>query len=135
MPLPATERPAWPPGGRVRGLSGDMDEPAHAVFEAAFAGSWGHRAEPLEAWRERFLTGEGCDRTLSLVAVEEGRVVGVALNARRFGGGFVERLAVRPDRRRQGLGLALLLQSAAELERRGEQRLALGVDAANPTGA
>jgi mycothiol synthase len=135
MALPAPERPRWSRGVDVCGLSGELDEQAHDVFEAAFAGSWGHRAEPLDAWRERFLTGAGCDRTLSLVAVEDGRVAGVALNARRFGGGYVERLAVRPDRRRRGLGLALLLQSAVELERRGERRLALGVDAANSTGA
>lgn len=53
----------------------------------------------------------------------------------RFGAGWVNAVAVRPPWRRRGLGLALLSRAIAEMERRGEKRVALAVDAANRTGA
>ena len=44
-------------------------------------------------------------------------------------------LGVRRAWRKQGLGLALLLQSFRDFQRRGTHTIGLGVDASNPTGA
>ncbi len=53
----------------------------------------------------------------------------------RSGGGLVGALGVRRPWRGKGLGRALLLRTFGEFHRRGIQRVALGVDAQNPTGA
>ena len=44
-------------------------------------------------------------------------------------------IGVRPAWRRRGIAEALLETSFAEFFRRGERRVALGVDAESPTGA
>ena len=49
--------------------------------------------------------------------------------------GWVDTLAVRRPWRRRGLGLALLLHSFRELRARGRERVGLGVDGENTTGA
>ena len=56
-------------------------------------------------------------------------------DAERNGGGYVGALAVRRPWRGRGLGRALLLHTFAEFQRRGFDRVTLGVDAENPTGA
>ena len=53
----------------------------------------------------------------------------------RSGAGFVGAIGVRKRWRRRGVGLALLLHIFGEFYRRGQPRIALGVDAENPTGA
>ena len=49
--------------------------------------------------------------------------------------GWVGSLGVRDGWRRRGIGESLLLTSFAEFHRRGERKVALGVDVQNPTGA
>ena len=49
--------------------------------------------------------------------------------------GWIDTLAVRATWRRRGLGYALLTHAFHELYARGMRRMALGVDAENPTGA
>ena len=53
----------------------------------------------------------------------------------RFDAGWVGALGVRKKWRKRGLGLALLHHAFGEFHRRGETKVALGVDAQNPTGA
>ena len=53
----------------------------------------------------------------------------------RRGGGFVDWLGVRRPWRRRGLGRALLVHAFRELHARGAERVGLGVDAQNATGA
>ena len=61
-----------------------------------------------------------------------GQLVGACLNWRL---GWVKDLAVHPDRRRHGLGEALLRHTFHELWRRGVPRIGLKVDSNNGTGA
>jgi GNAT superfamily N-acetyltransferase len=49
--------------------------------------------------------------------------------------GWVGMIGVRPAWRRRGIAEALLRTAFAEFARRGERRVALGVDAESPTGA
>jgi len=85
------------------------------------------------AWRAR----EAVDRTLWWVARAEGELAGVILASwKRMGDwGFVDTLGVRRPWRRRGVGEALLRTAMLEFWRRGERRVALGVDAESPTGA
>ena len=49
--------------------------------------------------------------------------------------GWIDDLGVRRAYRRRGIAEALLKTAFAELYRRGERRVGLGVDAESPTGA
>jgi mycothiol synthase len=50
-------------------------------------------------------------------------------------GGMVAAIGVRRPWRGRGLGRALLLHTFGEFRRRGVNRITLGVDSENPTGA
>jgi mycothiol synthase len=76
------------------------------------------------------------DPALWTVARDSEEVAGVIrCDPRRWGGGWVGVLGVRRPWRRRGLGLALLQRSFGTFFDRGERRVALGVDAENPSGA
>jgi ribosomal protein S18 acetylase RimI-like enzyme len=53
----------------------------------------------------------------------------------RNGGGWVDALGVRRAYRGRGLAKALLYRTFGEFHARGVNRISLGVDAQNPTGA
>jgi len=117
--------PGWPGGGEVAAFRPDDDlASVHACIHEAFAHEWSFRAESEDP---RF------DASLWAVAWDGGEVCGVALStAGQFDVGFVNSLAVRRAWRRRGLGLALLRQAFTWFWERGERRVGLGVDTANP---
>jgi len=109
----------------------------HAALTEAFAEEWDFQPESFEVFEQRRLRAARFDPSLCVVAKERGEIVGLALNDWKRNGdwGWVGALGVVPAARRRGLGAALLYASFREFRRRGERRVALGVDAANPTGA
>jgi mycothiol synthase len=129
--------PRWPEGivaGPFR--PGLDDAEVHDCLEETFADEWTHTSETLEAWRQRKLSDPRFDPGLWLVARDGGEVCGIALcTAGQFEMGFVNALGVRAPWRRRGLGLALLHAAFERFWAAGERRVALGVDAANPTDA
>jgi mycothiol synthase len=129
--------PAWPDGVTVSAFRPYEDLAAvHACVHEAFAHEWSFRPEPLDEWGPRKLDDPRFDPSLWAVARDGGAVCGAALStAGQFDMGFVNSLAVRPGWRRRGLGLALLSQAFAWFWERGECRVGLGVDTANPTDA
>ena len=111
-------------------------EAFHAATEEAFADHWEWEHETYEGWRKRAIDVDDFDPGLWLVAVDGDEIAGALRGtAKRFGSGWVNSLAVRRPWRRRGLGAALLLASFGEFWRRGETRVALGVDAESETGA
>lgn len=128
-----------PDGVLIRNYS-EPDE-RHAVYEtfqAAFTDHWEHRPRPYEEWATRHFAREGFDPSLLWVAEAEGRIAGAidADDSHHAGDwGFIPAVGVLREHRRRGIAEALLLTAFAELQRRGETRVALGVDAQNPTGA
>ncbi len=63
-------------------------------------------------------------------------IAAVTMNdRRRYGMGWIATVAVRPDWRKRGLGLAMLYESFRRFRDLGETIVGLGVDAQNPTGA
>src|SRR5216683_6438886 len=80
---------------------------------------------------------EECDFDPSLwfLALDGNEIAGASLCTNQGDYGWVDTLAVRRPWRRKGLGMALLLHSFAEFYRRSKNKIGLGVDSQNLTGA
>jgi mycothiol synthase len=109
----------------------------HETIDGAFAREWNHRPESFEEFEARRLAGRHFDPSLWLVARAGEEVVGALLaDWKRMGDwGWIGSVGVREGWRRRGIGEALLRASFREFHRRGERKVALGVDVQNPTGA
>lgn len=127
---PAPEAPA---GLQLRGFAPDDAKGVHEAIQEAFADHWGNVPEDFDAWRERRLAA--ADTSLWHVVEDGDEVAAAALCDLRFGAGWVGALGTRAAWRGRGLGTSLLLAAFREFHRRGERRVALGVDSENPTGA
>jgi mycothiol synthase len=127
--------PRLPEGIELTRITPDLERPVHAAITEAFADDWGFVVRGFEEWRAHRIEGETFDPGLWIVARDGDEVAGAAVCATRGGIGYVDNLAVPPRWRRRGLGLALLHEAFSEFSRRGESRVALGVDAENSTGA
>jgi GNAT superfamily N-acetyltransferase len=131
----APEEPEWPDGLRVATF---RQEDARAFYDAigeAFAEEWNFVQDPYEEWRALRLSDPDFDPTMWFLVWDGDEVAAVLRGDRRGDQGWVGALAVRPRWRKRGLGLALLRHTFADWVRRGVTTVALGVDAANPTGA
>lgn len=141
-PIPAAALPA---GLVLR----PVEKPAHlrAIFNAkeeAFADHWGH-AYRTEADFQAWCENPTFEMALWQVAWDSAtnEVAGASINTifhtdnAQFGfkRGWVETLGVRRPWRGRGLAKALLSASLRALQAAGMTEVALGVDAANPTGA
>lgn len=129
------EQPEWPNGLTVSSMQVGEERVLYEVMEEAFAEEWGRPARSFEDWQQTVFAQESFDPSLCFLVREGGEVVAAETCSQRFGMGWIGSVGVRKPWRRRGLGRALLLQGFAELYRRGEQRIGLGVDASNPTGA
>lgn len=130
---PPPAAPRWPDGIALRAFDAGRDAAdVHACLVESFAGS-DERVAPFAEWLP-WLEGDPMyDPALVFAAVDGGG--SVAAVAQCWTEGFVKDLAVRPAHRGRGLGEALLRHAFAEYRRRGVARVALKVDAVNPTGA
>lgn len=108
----------------------------HDAFEESFAEEPGHRPATIEEFASR-MRGERFDPTLVWLVRGGADVVAFASCWwKRLGDwGWVGALGVRRAWRRRGLGEALLRTAFREFRRRGETRVALGVNARNPAAA
>lgn len=126
----------WPEGVRISTFERDDARAFHAALTESFADEWNFVPEPFERWAERRIDVPDFDPTLWFIARDGEEIAGVLrCDAERGGAGWVGALGVRPGWRKRGLGLALLRHAFGEYYRRGQPRVALGVDAQNPTGA
>jgi mycothiol synthase len=131
--------PAWPEGISVRTFRRGEDERAvYEVHQETFSDQRDFAREPFEDWLHWSLQ-EPFDPDLWFLAIAGEEIAGISLGRPEWGGdsdlGWIGILGVRRLWRRRGLGLALLLHSFRELRARGRERVGLGVDADNPTGA
>ncbi|WP_147450875.1 GNAT family N-acetyltransferase [Streptomyces hoynatensis] len=124
-----TPPPAALPGGaELRPVTADHYRPVWEMVRAAYAdtphvGGWDFGA-----------FAAGAEPAHWQVAWEGGEVVGAALcvAGREGGPAEVRELSVRKDRRRRGLGRALLLHGLHALTERGERGVRLFTGSANP---
>jgi mycothiol synthase len=135
------EPPAWPDGFSLRTFRpGVDDEPVYEANQASFADHWGYMRDSYEEWRH-WMFREPFDPALWFLGEADGRedIVGVCLCRASEGGdeglGWVASLGVLPEWRRRGLGLTLLRHAFVVFHERGSDRVGLGVDAENVSGA
>jgi mycothiol synthase len=123
------------PSVRVEPFREEDAQAFHAALEESFADHWEHTPEPFDDWWARQLRRENYDPSLWFVIRDGGEIAGVARCEPRPPVGWVGALGVRREFRGRGYGRALLQHSFREFLGRGFTRAALGVDAANATGA
>jgi mycothiol synthase len=130
---PATE---WPNGITVRTfVPGQDDRATFEVIQEAFQDHWGHIPWRFETWQQVRIKREDFGPGLWFLGLDGDQVAGASLSYNYPYEGWVDELGVRRPWRRRGLGLALLRHSFGEFYRRGQRRVALGVDSQNTTGA
>ena len=132
-------QPAIPelPGVVLRPLQPGEERDVHALLEHAFAEHWEHHAREFDEYARETFARDDFDPTLCVVAEADGTRTGASLNWWKEVGdwGWIGTVGVLSAARGRGIGAALVLASFAEFWRRGERRVALGVDAQNETGA
>jgi len=143
MDAPPPE-PVLPEGIAIRTFVRETDlKPVVAAARDAFRDHWGDVEKPFDDdlrdmihWLDN---SKNIDPSLWFLAVERNEIAGMSLCRPRMpedgGMAYVDTLGVRRPWRRQGIGLALLLHSFAEIYRRGKRKVALDVDAESLTGA
>ena len=137
--------PDWPlPAGLT--LTTYRPELAEAVRLAdneAFSDHWSHEPVSVNDWQQ-FVVGNSAFRPdLTPILLDGDEVVAFSLNrvsaeenARQgYTAGWVGSLGTRRAWRKRGLASALLVWSMRAFQAEGLEYAALGVDAANPTGA
>ena len=125
--------PALPAGLSISTVRAQDLESWYAAMNEIFAEEWGFELEPFDEWSQRHAAD---DHTLWFLVREEDEIAAILQGTEnRRGGGLVNWVGVRLPWRRRGLGRALLLHAFGEFRRRGAQRVGLGVDSENPTGA
>ncbi|HSC74203.1 MAG TPA: GNAT family N-acetyltransferase [Gaiellaceae bacterium] len=131
------EPPQWPDGLRVSTFEPEDARAFHTALGEAFEDEWNFVSMPFEEWREmRLVKDPDFDPSLWFVVRDGDEIAAVMRNEPdRSGAGFVGALGVRKPWRRRGIAQALLQHAFTEFHRRGKRRVALGVDAENPTGA
>jgi mycothiol synthase len=129
--------PEWPDGLRVGTFEPADAKAFHDALVEAFADEWNFVHMPFDEWREmRLVKDPDFDPTLWFIVRDGDEIAAVMRNEPdRSGAGFVGAIGVRKPWRKRGIALALLQHAFAEFYRRGKRRVALGVDAENPTGA
>jgi mycothiol synthase len=133
----APREPKWPDGFSVETFKPEDARAFHAALDDAFVDEWNFVPEPFERWAERRIESSPTfDPTLWFI-VRDGDEIAAVLRGdpEVEGSGWVGALGVRKPWRNRGLGLALLQHAFGVFYSRGQPRIALGVDAENPTGA
>jgi mycothiol synthase len=124
--------PGWPCGYVVATLRPGEERDLYEVLEDAFLDHWDHNARTYDEWQA---TEKIVHDLCFLVRSGDELAAGALCTIDDFGLGRVHILGTRRDHRRRGVGEALLGQSFHTLYARGARKVALGVDAENPTGA
>ena len=134
----APEPPRWPDGIGVRTMQAGEERAVYEVEAESFADHWEWLQDPYEEWQHWNL-GRGFDPDLWFLALSGSDIVGICLCREREWTnpelGWIATLGVTPPWRRRGIASALLRHSFGVLYGRGVDKVGLGVDAENVTGA
>ncbi len=120
--------PRWPPGVHT-GLFGEGQAlSAHTLLTQAYAGGFG-QVPTFEQWWTDLIADAEFDPALCLAAYDaSGHMLALA---QCWTSNFVKDLVVSPERRREGLGGAMLLHVFNVFRARGASHVDLKVDAGN----
>jgi mycothiol synthase len=138
-------RPVWPEGVTVRPYRlGQDDRAVYRTIDESFKDHWGYvEGESFEEWFHWIEQDAKFDPSVCFLAVVDGpegeEMVGALMARHEWevdpSFAWIDELGVLRPWRRQGIGLALLLQAFGEFHRRGRFKVGLGVDGASLTGA
>jgi mycothiol synthase len=128
------QSPDWPPGIDWQPFQLGEEQAVFEVISEAFPEYWGPASRGFDEWRRR-MERDRFDPSLWFIAWNGAKIAGCSLCHIKGDTGWVNQLAVSTQWRNKGLGMALLQQSFREFFSRNIKAVALGVDAANPTGA
>src|SRR5918996_2433096 len=124
-----------PDGISIRTCTEEDAEVVHRLLNGTFAENWGFTPISYEAWRKQSYERADTDLDMWLLALEGDEPVGVLVGRPMEDMGWVADLGVRKQSRKRGIASALLRRSFADFKWRGFNRVGLGVDASNETGA
>jgi len=132
--------PTWPPlpaGVTLEQPADDLDElrVVHDVIDTAFLDEFGFVPSDFDSWLQRQRSSPGADLGLWWLARVDGVPAAVLIGRAWPDTGWVQGVGTLKEFRGRGLARTLLLTAFAEFFRRGQPKVSLGVDAANPTGA
>lgn len=128
--------PRWPAGIDPRRYRPRVDDRAlEEALQDAFSDHYAFSRASHREWAARRLEHPEFVPALCTLAWDGGDVAGALLPFRFEDRGWVRELGVRPKWRGRGIGRALLLDAFTSYAALGLRRVALGVDAENPTGA
>jgi ribosomal protein S18 acetylase RimI-like enzyme len=121
----------------------EREREMYQVFDAAFLDHWGHEPVIRADWEQFFIGSPNFRPDLSLLALADDRVVGLAFNMVRTEDnlrlgrqeGLIHELGVLRAWRRRGVATALLCESMRRFRAAGLDYAVLGVDTENPSGA
>jgi mycothiol synthase len=131
------QEPQWPSGYTVRSYRDGDAQVFYRVHQDSFADTWEFTAEPFEPWVHWFMGAQFQPEHWFLVesAGEPAAIAICRIAEAEELTGWVRILGVLPAHRRRGLALALLQHVFRHFAELGMNRVVLGVDGENPTGA
>lgn len=130
--LDEPHEPVWPRDTMIGRFSEETARRAHALLVTSYANGGGS-VEDFDSWYCGLIADSEYDRDLTIPVLDRsGRIVAFA---QCWNSGFVKDLVVDPDRRREGLGEALLLHILRLFFYRGQHTVCLKVELNNPSGA
>ncbi|GAB2920933.1 GNAT family N-acetyltransferase [Streptomyces heilongjiangensis] len=134
---PADELPAPPPGVTLRPCADETDRrQAHALLQASFADHFDFQPRTYEQWLDD-IDAENADWSLIWIAHVDGLGDAAVLRSRddRTTMAWIASLGVLAAARGRGLGSHLLRHAFGHYAARGRDRIGLGVDTDNSSGA
>ena len=142
---PVDDPPTAAPSGGIAIVPWDHDraEELRAVKNAAFADHWGSEPSTEHEWHQ-LTEGSHARLDLSYMAVtDDGTIAGLLLVHRHAADdtvlgsryAWIDKVATLAAHRGRGIAAALIVASIRAMAADGIDRVALGVDSANPTGA
>jgi mycothiol synthase len=134
---------ALPDGLRFICFDPSYDEDLRVVHNEVFLDNWGSSPHDAESWNTSITGSRTFRGGLSFLVLAGDQIVAYALgyesvaNTERTGirEVYVGQVGTRRQYRGCGLARGALAQVMAEAERKGFERVSLGVDAENPSGA
>jgi mycothiol synthase len=129
---PATSDPE---GILIRTCTEENADVVHRLLNETFAEHWGFTPISYETWRRQSYERGDTYLDMWFLALEGDEPVGVLIGRPLEDMGWVADLGVRKQWRKRGVASALLTRSFADFKRRGFDKIGLGVDASNETGA
>jgi len=124
-----------PEDPRVRPVTPDDVPRVWEVQQASFAEHYDFAPMAYDAWHRMLVESESYRPDLWWLAEEAGAVTGILIGQAHETNGWVKTVGTLPAARGRGLGSALLRTAFARFRELGFERVALGVDSDNTTGA